>query len=126
MSKTIPVLVVSVIAIHAAVIEVADAPPPAGPWAAVAINGAGRWGASVASEGPAIAVQDALKQCGNGCRIMAQGPGRCVAVALSKAGSTMFGYSYGADREEVQSFAMKGCTDHAPADRCRVRLVKCL
>jgi Domain of unknown function (DUF4189) len=106
--------------------EVADAPPPVKPWAAVAISDAGRWGISIMSEGPDIAVSDALKQCGSGCRIVAQGPGRCVAVALSKAGSVKFGYSYGADRNEVESFAMRGCTARAPEETCRLKHVKCL
>jgi hypothetical protein len=96
------------------------------PWAAVAINDAGRWGASITFDGPSIAIPDALSHCGSGCRIVAQGPGTCVAVALSKSGSIMFGYSYGVDRNEVQSFAMKGCTDRAPGDTCRVKFVKCL
>src|ERR1043166_326298 len=110
---------------------VCDAPPPpprpapAPPWVAVAINDAGGWGASIQSGGSTLAVPDALKRCGNGCRIVTQGPGRCVAVATSRTGGVWFGYAHGDDRSVVQQIAIKGCTDRAPGG-CRLVHVNCL
>ncbi len=95
------------------------------PWVAVAINDAGGWGASIQPEGSTVAVPDALNRCGNNCRIAAQGPGRCVAVATSRTGGTWFGYAYGDDVNVVQSIAMKGCTDRAPGG-CELAHVNCL
>jgi hypothetical protein len=102
-------------------LKIEDVQAPAKPWAAVAINDSGRWGVSITFEGSTIAVPDALKRCGSGCRIITQGPGQCVAVALSRVGGTSFGHAYGDDRDEVQSSAMSGCERRAPGDTCRLK-----
>ena len=100
-------------------------PPPPPPWVAVAISDAGSWGASIQSEGSTVAVPDALHRCGNGCRIAAQGPGRCVAVAESKTGGVVFGYAFGDDVNAVRGIAMKGCTDRA-SKGCQLVHSNCL
>ena len=110
---------------------VCDAPPPRPkppappPWAAVAISDAGGWGASIQAGGSTLAVPDALKRCGNRCRIVTQGPGRCVAVATSRTGGIWFGYAHGDDLNAVRAIAMKGCTDRAPGG-CQVAHENCL
>lgn len=99
---------------------------PQSPWAAVAINDAGGWGASIQSRGKAVAVQDALARCGGSkCRIATQGRGRCVAVATSKVGGVWFGYAHGDDLNVVRGIAMKGCTDRA-SEGCQLAHENCL
>ena len=95
-------------------------------WAAVAMDGRGRWGASIQSAGRAAAEQDALRRCGAGCRIIMHGAGRCVGVAQSLSGGYWIGYAHGDDRAAVQRIALKGCTDRAPRGTCRLEHVNCL
>ena len=102
----------------------APPPPPPPPWVAIATNTAGGWGASIQSEGSTVAVPDALKRCGNNCRIAAQGPGRCVAIATSRTGGVWFGWAYGDDVYALRPRAMKACTDRASG--CQLAHVNCL
>jgi hypothetical protein len=95
------------------------------PWAAVAINVSGRWGASLDTAPPDAIARDALGRCGEGCRLAAQGPGRCVAVAHSKSNGIWFGYAHGDDRARVEAIAMKGCSDRAPQGTCRLEHLNC-
>jgi hypothetical protein len=99
-------------------------PPPGGFFAAVAMDGKGHWGASIQKDDTAPA--DALHRCGSGCKVVMQGPGRCVAVAQSKSGGYWIGYAHGDNKDEVQRIALKGCTDRAPPGSCRVEHVNCL
>lgn len=96
------------------------------PWVAVAIDGKGRWGASIQSAGSTVAVPDAMRRCGSDCKVAMQGPGRCVAVAQSKSGGYWVGYAHGNSRETVRRIAFKGCTDRAPQGSCRLEHVNCL
>jgi hypothetical protein len=102
------------------------------PWAAVAIDGSGRWGASIrrpsvnSANTATRAGADALRRCGAGCRIVTSGAGRCVAVAQSKSGGYWVGFAHGDDREAVQNIAMQGCTDRAPPESCRLEHLNCL
>jgi Domain of unknown function (DUF4189) len=94
--------------------------------AAVAIHTSGRWGAALNVAPSKAVAADALKRCGGGCSIAALGPGRCVAVAFSRASGIWFGYAHGDDRTRVEAIAMKGCTDRAPQGTCRMEHVNCI
>ena len=104
--------------------------PQAVPWAAVAADGKGRWGASLMAPTPHGTVDkaraDALRRCGPQCEIVMAGKGRCVAVAQSRSGGYWIGYAHGNDRARVQAIATRGCTDRAPPDSCRLEHVNCL
>jgi hypothetical protein len=105
--------------------------PRAVPWAAVAIDGKGRWGASImpySFQGRTSdkAEADALRRCGGDCKIAMRGEGRCVAVAQSMSGGYWVGYAHGNDRAAVQDIATRGCTDRAPPGSCRLEHVNCL
>jgi Domain of unknown function (DUF4189) len=102
-------------------------------WAAVAVDGKGRWGASIippSVNGPTktadLARADALRRCGAGCKVVMAGKGRCVAVAQSQSGGYWVGYASGNDRATVQDIATRGCTDRAPPGSCRLEHVNCL
>jgi hypothetical protein len=107
--------------------------PEWGPYAAVAIDSKGRWGASImppSLDGPLAtknrARADALKRCGSGCSVVVSGKGQCVAVSESKTGGYWIGYAYGATRQFVTSAASRGCADRAPNGTCRVTHANCL
>jgi hypothetical protein len=105
--------------------------PRAVPWAAVAFDGKGRWGASIipySIQGKTSdkAEADALRRCGSDCTIAMRGEGRCVAVAQSMSGGYWIGYAHGNDRAVVQGVALRGCTDRAPAGSCRLEHINCL
>jgi hypothetical protein len=101
------------------------ASPAAASWVAVATSETGHWGASIRPDGADAAAADALRRCGEGCRVAAQGPGHCVAVVTSQTGGIWFGYAYGNDRDKVQSIAWGGCEKGAPAGTCRLEHVNC-
>lgn len=107
--------------------------PEAVPWAAVAIDGKGGWGASIIApsmNGPRSmadsARADAVRRCGANCKVVMSGKGRCVAVAQSKSGGYWIGYAYGDNRAVVQGIATRGCADRAPPGSCRLEHVNCL
>lgn len=107
--------------------------PQAGPYAAVAIDGKGHWGASIqppSLSGPrdtaARAGTDALRRCGPGCNIAINGQGQCVGVAESHAGGYWVGYAHGTTRSFVTDGALNGCAARAPAGSCRIVHANCL
>lgn len=104
--------------------------PEAVPWAAVAIDGKGRWGASILPHTPHgtrdKARADAMRRCGSACEVVMSGKGRCVAVVQSRSGGYWVGYAHGNDRARVRAIAEKGCADRAPAGSCRLEHVNCL
>ena len=107
--------------------------PQWGPYAAVAIDHKGRWGASLqppSLNGPADtnnrARVDAVRRCGPGCSVIISGKGQCVAVAESHANGYWIGYAYGTTKDFVINSATKGCTDRAPAGTCHVSHANCL
>jgi hypothetical protein len=107
--------------------------PLVGPYAAVAIDRKGHWGASLmppSSLGPdktLIDVKaDALRRCGGGCQVVMTGQGKCVALAQSTSNGYWVGYAHGSDRAAVERVAMSGCTKGAPAGTCRMEHVNCL
>ena len=96
-------------------------------WAAIAVDGKGRWGASIITDdGPFLAADDAKRRCGSGCKVVMQGPGRCVAFAQSKSGGYWLGHSHGDNRDVVRNIALNGCAKGAPVGTCRVEHVNCL
>lgn len=98
-----------------------------GTFAAVAVDGTGRWGASIHPGGSLEAERDAIRRCGGGkCHVVMQGAGRCVAFAQSRSGGYWIGFAHGNNRAVVQSIAMRGCTDGAPRGSCRLEHVNCL
>jgi hypothetical protein len=55
-----------------------------GPWAAIATDGQGRWGA-VVGQLEATAGDGAIRQCpGGNCNVVQKAKGRCAAWAVSK------------------------------------------
>ena len=100
-------------------------PPPPSIFTAIAIDGKGRWGASIMKDGNFTAPADAMKRCGSGCKVVMQGPGRCVAFAQSKGKEYWVGFAHGDNRDEVQRIALKGCTDRAPKGTCKLEHVNC-
>jgi Domain of unknown function (DUF4189) len=103
------------------------------PWAAVAIDGKGGWGASIKPPsviGPTRTADDARadarRRCGANCKVVMAGKGRCVAVAQSKSGGYWVGYAHGTTKSFVQDGAMKSCNDLAPPGSCRLEHVNCL
>ncbi|TXI50804.1 MAG: DUF4189 domain-containing protein [Lysobacter sp.] len=109
------------------------ADPEAVPYAAIAVDGKGNWGASIqpASDlGPSDterrARSDALRRCGSQCNVMISGKGRCVAVSESREGGYWIGYAHGTDKNFVIDGATKSCTDRAPRGGCLLQHVNCL
>ena len=107
--------------------------PLGGPYAAVAIDRKGRWGASIKPPSPQGAGKtdqdartDALRRCGSGCDVVMSGQGRCVAIADSNSGGYWVGHARGGDRATVERIAMDGCTKGAPPGSCRLQHANCL
>ena len=107
--------------------------PEAVAWAAVAVDGKGRWGASIMPPVPATpsktanqARADALRRCGAGCKVVMAAKGRCVAVVQSLSGGYWVGYAAGDTTAIVKDIATRGCTDRAPQGSCRLEHVNCL
>jgi hypothetical protein len=107
--------------------------PQSVPYAAVASDSKGRWGASImppSLNGPLDtndrARSDARRRCGPGCSVLGSGKGQCVAVVESKAGGYWIGFAYGTSRQFVIGAATKGCTDRAPGGTCSLSHANCL
>jgi hypothetical protein len=104
----------------------APAPPPAsttatGPWAAIAVDGNGRWGYAVGQPSPDVAKNAALQGCGGGaCTILDALQARCIAYAESREGGYWYFGLFGPDEGTVQSNAMNACNKAAPAGSCRI------
>ena len=95
-------------------------------YAAVAVDGHGLWGASLGLSTPQAAGHDAVSRCGEKCRVVMTGRGRCVAFADSSSGGYWYGHAYGDDAEAVRRTAMQGCSAGAPRGTCRVKHVNCI
>ena len=95
-------------------------------YAAVAVDGHGLWGASLGLSTPQAAGHDAAMRCGEKCRVVMTGRGRCVAFADSSSGGYWYGHAYGDDAEAVRRIAMLGCSAGAPRGTCRVKHVNCI
>jgi len=114
--------------------QITPMPKPKGPpinipgtFAAVAVDGTGRWGASIHSGGSVVAERDEIRRCGGRAgRVVMLGAGRCVAFAQSRSGGYWIGFAHGNNRAAVQGIAMRGCTDRAPPGSCRLEHVNCL
>jgi hypothetical protein len=107
--------------------------PRGGPYAAIAIDKKGRWGASIkppSRQGPGNTDQearrDALRRCGPGCQVVMSGQGKCVAFAHSNSGGYWIGLARGGDRPSVERIALDGCTKGAPPGTCRLQHANCL
>ena len=95
-------------------------------YAAVAVDGHGLWGASLGLSTPQAEGHDAAMRCGEKCRVVMTGRGRCVAFADSSSGGYWYGHAYGDDAEAVRRIAMQGCSAGAPRGTCRVKHVNCI
>lgn len=95
-------------------------------YAAVAVNGRGAWGASLGLMSRGAAGADAVRRCGNTCRVVMVGPGRCVAFADSSSGGYWYGHAYGSQPGPVRRTALQGCSAGAPAGTCRIKHVNCV
>ncbi len=85
-----------------------------------AADGAGKWSFVVSRGNPNAAAAQALSQCGSGCTLQAREPGRCVAIAESRAGGYWFGIGIGNTASRVEATALHGCRIGAPSGTCRI------
>src|SRR5262245_18521817 len=95
-------------------------------YAAVAVDGRGAWGASLGQSTPRAAGADAISRCGDNCRVVMTGRGRCVAFVDSSSGGYWYGPASGNTAAAVRSIAMEGCSAGAPAGTCRIKHVNCI
>jgi hypothetical protein len=95
-------------------------------WAAIAVDGDGRWGTSVGYSDRQTAIREALHRCGAaGCKITFGTQAHCIALAESRANGYSYGTGYGPTRDRASSNARTGCSYEAPAGTCRVATVAC-
>lgn len=98
---------------------------PAQKWAAVAIDGKGRYGYAYGKPTRPAAVSSALKGCGDGCRLELAGQARCIAFVESRSGGYWYGTGFGPSEDSALATARRGCAAKAPAGSCSVVKVGC-
>ena len=110
----------------------AEAAPPAsasgsgGVWAAIAVDGNGRWGHAVGQPSQTVASSVALQGCGDSaCKILDAQLAQCIAYAESRQGGYWFAAYLGQDLMTVQANALNACMKSAPAGSCRLVKARC-
>jgi hypothetical protein len=87
-------------------------------WAAIAIDGKGRYGYAYGKPTRPEAENGALKGCGQGCKLELAGQARCIAFVESRKGGYWYGTGFGPSEDKALATAKRGCEAKAPAGTC--------
>ncbi len=94
-------------------------------WAAVAVDGKGRWGYAVGKPTAAQARGGALAGCGSGCRIEKVLRARCLAYSESRERGYWYYVHFGAPQSSVEESALDACRKAAPTGSCKLVKAVC-
>lgn len=98
----------------------------AGVWAAIAVDGNGRWGYAVGQPSQNAASSGALQGCGDSaCKILDAQLAQCIAYAESRQGGYWYFAQLGPDLMTVQGIALNACIKAAPVGSCKLVKARC-